>query len=368
MAGLFRDPDFEIAATSAPPAAALLSARSKGPFASDVYRKEERPEQANPLTTLRSELRAEIRAVKIAAGGAATTPSTLVAEVSRMREALEQLAPLAEFARTRSAYLLRDSGIEGAAAAALTRSLRARANGPGSEQERFRSAVAELITVAPTPLETRGRSIIAVVGPTGVGKTTTLAKLATQARMDGKSVTLVSCDTFRVGGVEHLKRYAGLLDVPWAVARTAAQLADLLARAATELVIVDTAGREPDSEAAERLLSAASFAAAPQCHGFTRHVLLCVPAVLRAIDTARIKESFCATDPTGIVVTKIDETDHPSGLVHATFATKLPVALLCAGQRVPADMAPATVDAILDAVTGKPTWQPVGNVVRQVAA
>jgi flagellar biosynthesis protein FlhF len=197
---------------------------------------------------------------------------------------------------------------------------------------------------------------VALVGPTGAGKTTTLAKLAARAKLDGKTATLVTCDTFRVGGIEHLARYADLLGMQTITARDASELAGALARATTDLVLVDTAGREPVVDTAERLLAAASFGAAVECRGLERHVLLCLPASIRATDVARVTKAFSATNPTALAMTKLDETNTPSGLVHAAFCSKLSISVLCAGQRVPEDLAPATMGAVLDAV-----MRPIGR-------
>jgi flagellar biosynthesis protein FlhF len=78
--------------------------------------------------------------------------------------------------------------------------------------------------------------------------------------------------------------------------------------------------------------------------------LLCVPATLRANDAARIVRRYGALAPTSVAITKIDETDAPAGIVHASWASKLPVSVMCFGQRVPEDIAPATVGALVDYV------------------
>jgi flagellar biosynthesis GTPase FlhF len=79
-----------------------------------------------------------------------------------------------------------------------------------------------------------------------------------------------------------------------------------------------------------------------------RHVLLCVPASLRSNDAIRLAKRYAAAAPTGIVVTKIDETDAPAGIVHASWAAKLPISVMCFGQRVPEDIAPAATAALVD--------------------
>jgi flagellar biosynthesis protein FlhF len=350
VSGLLGGVDVEIAA-AAVPATEAGPAAGKGPFASAAYVRSQQPDSRDGLATLRSELRAEIRAMKVALSRTNEPSNELVAEILAMREALAQFAPPAAKGDKASA-VIRARGIEGGAVAAIARSMRATREGSAASlEERFRDAVAEVIGMSAFPLAGEGRTVIAAVGPAGVGKTTTIAKLATMARIGGKTVTLVTCDTFRVGGVEQLRRYADLLGVAFEVARSATELGTIVARAGTNVVLVDTSGREPAADAAERLLAAAPFKAKKEFEGFTRHVLLCVPASIRAVDTARVVKAFSATNPTALAMTKLDETDAPSGLVHAAFSSKLPISVLCAGQRVPEDIAPATTGAVLDALT-----------------
>jgi len=109
-------------------------------------------------------------------------------------------------------------------------------------------------------------------------------------------------------------------------------------------VFVDTSGRRPQPDSAESMLSARYFGD----RGFARHVLLCLPAALRSQDATTIVKTFASLDPTALAVTKLDETSAPSGLVHASTASGLPLSVLCAGQEVPEHVAQATVAAILD--------------------
>jgi flagellar biosynthesis protein FlhF len=192
--------------------------------------------------------------------------------------------------------------------------------------------------------------MIALVGPSGVGKTTTAAKLAAKARMAGKSVTLVACDTYRVGGTAQLSQYAKLMGAECVTAKTSEELRAIIDSSPSDVVIVDTSGRPPTPDGVE-------IAVAPQRKGTprtrSRHVLLCVPASIRANDAARVARRFGTLSPTSIVVTKLDETETPAGLAHAAFAAKLPVSVLCNGQRVPEDIAPATTVAVVDFVAPK---------------
>ncbi len=145
---------------------------------------------------------------------------------------------------------------------------------------------------------------------------------------------IVRVTQIRVRGVEiRPARYGELLGAPVEIARSASDLSGILARATTDLVFVDTSGRSPSPDAPECVLAAGMFRAAAEHRGFARHVLLCVTASIRATDAARVCSAFSQSEPTAIAVTKIDETDSPAGLVHAAFAAKLPLSVVCAGQR-----------------------------------
>jgi flagellar biosynthesis protein FlhF len=206
-----------------------------------------------------------------------------------------------------------------------------------------------MITLGQWPLPPAGeRALIAAVGQSGVGKTTTLAKLATLTKASGRMVALVTCDTFRVGGIEQLRRYATLLDVSFDTAKTAEELENIVDHSDADVVIVDTSGRPPRANSAELLLAEPRFGQSDACGPFARHVLLCVPGACREVDLQGSYKAFCVTTPTALAMTKLDETSLPSGIVHAALATRLPVALTCAGPRVPEDIEPADVERLVD--------------------
>ena len=377
IAGLLGGKEVEVAAAVVDmPEEEPVKARAKvkrpanGVFADDAYIEEERRAPADPLTSLRAELRSEMRAMKVTIGRQSSAPATsassahvlqMAEELAAMRVAVEDLSLPFEAAvgtkkNDRHPSILKNTGIEGYAAAKINRSFR-RAGADDSIEDTFREGLSSVVKFTAWPLADEGPAVIAMVGPTGVGKTTTLAKIAAYALGQGRSVTLVTCDTFRVGGIEQTRRYADLLDVPWVAVRDAGELAEAIAYARTDLVLVDTSGRSPDGAAAESLLSEAAFNDAAAEHGYHRHVLLCMTASVRASDAARIARSFSVADPTAVCVTKIDETDTPSGLVHAPHASRLPLSVLTAGQRVPEDLSPATMGAVFDAFT-RNTRQP----------
>jgi flagellar biosynthesis protein FlhF len=190
------------------------------------------------------------------------------------------------------------------------------------------------------------RTLIACMGPTGAGKTTTLAKLAARARLDlGRSVGVISLDTFRVGAVEQWQRYATLMGIPFQIASDRSSFRRAMAEITADIVLVDTAGRS----------TPASSWALPDClSGITedlaKHALLVLPAWLRASDVTRVAELYQVPAPTEVVITKLDETIEAGGVMHAALPSNIPIAYLCNGPRVPEDIREASVEAVVDAV------------------
>jgi flagellar biosynthesis protein FlhF len=355
IGGILGGTDVEVAAAVLGPATEMHARLSPRPFSPSAYAPA--PEAARPkatmeereiLSSLRAEVHGEMRAMKLALARNTAPHADLAVELVAIREMLDQMTPSNR--GDKLAKLVAARGIEGAAATVVLRAMRAMPEGTASD--RLRATLATLLEVSPWPLSAKGRTLIAAVGPTGVGKTTTLAKLATRAKIDKKSVMLVTCDTFRVGGVEQIKRYASLLDVRHEVARDAKGLAAVIASSESDVILIDTSGRPFRADSAEGLLTPERFASLDGSGGISRHVLLCMPASVRWVDAVRTVKSFAAAKPVAIAVTKTDETDTPSGLVHAALASKLPLSLLCTGPRVPEDIEGATSVGLVERILG----------------
>jgi flagellar biosynthesis protein FlhF len=118
------------------------------------------------------------------------------------------------------------------------------------------------------PREARTRQIVALVGPTGVGKTTTIAKLAAIHALDyNRQVALLSLDTYRIGAIEQLRTYAGIMNLPLHVATTAEEAQEGLELCrACDLVLIDTVGRSQRDEAHLHELHAALAPLQPQVY------------------------------------------------------------------------------------------------------
>jgi len=199
----------------------------------------------------------------------------------------------------------------------------------------------ERMLFAPSGLrETR---VVALVGPTGVGKTTTVAKLAAHAGLvEGRRVALVGMDHYRLGAAEQLERFADLIGVPVRHAWDSASLSQALAELAwADLVLIDTEGRAPSDKAAiGRLASAFESAGEPI------FVHLCLAAATRDAELARTITRLAPLSPVRLTMTKVDEAVDAGGIVAAHVASGLPLAWLTTGQRVPEDIEVASAERL----------------------
>lgn len=187
-------------------------------------------------------------------------------------------------------------------------------------------------------MKKNGTKIMAVVGPTGVGKTTTIAKLAALHALNrGLSVALVTTDNFRVGAVEQLKTYAKIMDLPLEVVSTVPEMQEALAaHADKDLILIDTAGRSPkDSERIEELKGFV------ECHpGIETY--LCVSATTRPRELDEIVAMFGSLPIARLLFTKLDESESYGCIVDTHLKHKLPLSYFTTGQKVPEDIELAT--------------------------
>ena len=173
---------------------------------------------------------------------------------------------------------------------------------------------------------------IALVGPTGVGKTTTLGKLAARAVRQGHDIAIVTIDTYRVAAVEQLRAFADLLNVPMEVALTPQDLRRTLQRHQDrDRVYIDTTGRSPlDRDALQ-----AGCAALP---GQDIARLLCLSAGTRRRDADVVIDAYDRSGIQGVCITKWDETTMPGEALSAVVECGLRLSHVTDGQEVPADI------------------------------
>jgi flagellar biosynthesis protein FlhF len=186
------------------------------------------------------------------------------------------------------------------------------------------------------------------VGPPGVGKTTTIAKLAARERAGGGCrFGMVAADGFRAGAVEQLRAYADIIGAPFRVARTPAELDHALASCRSPM-LVDTAGRAPSESGVRELLQVAA-----RRRGARTHLVLA--ADTSATSARRIFEKYEAASPDRVVITKLDEAESVTSLLSIIVERGLPVSFVTTGQRVPEDLARATPSVLASAMLGEPS-------------
>ena len=183
----------------------------------------------------------------------------------------------------------------------------------------------------------RGRGgpfVLALVGPTGAGKTTAAAKLALHGDMfGGRRVGLVTLDTYRVGALEQIQQYAEVTALPLEVLYDAREIPAALKRLdRCDVVIVDTPGRSPRAADANGQWQALLRALAPQ----ETHLVL--PATMRPDAVASVMAGLQGCRLTHLLPTKVDELPDDRGLVDVAARADLPIRWIGDGQAVPADL------------------------------
>jgi flagellar biosynthesis protein FlhF len=229
---------------------------------------------------------------------------------------------------------------------------------PGLETADSRIARQRLVQLLQSDIQVTGPiqaasgagRVVALVGPTGVGKTTTIAKLAANYRLkEGRRVGLITVDTYRIAAVEQLRTYAEIIDLPMEVVSTPREMRDAVARMKDfDLVLMDTAGRSPRDEVRIRELRTMLAEAEPN----EVHLVLSAAASARSLVAAA--EKFIPVGVTAAIVTKIDEATALGNIVSLARTCKLPFSYLTDGQNVPDDINVAEPRALAQLIMNVP--------------
>ena len=191
--------------------------------------------------------------------------------------------------------------------------------------------------------------VIAFIGPTGVGKTTTLVKLASQyALVHQMKVALLTADTYRIGAVEQLRIYRDIMDIPFEAVNTPEEVGPAIKRYADrDLIFFDTAGRSPQNRRQIQDLKSFLEAAKPtETH-------LCVSATTKNADLLPIVGKFGLVPVNRFLVTKLDETRSHGMLLNLAANFQVPISYLTTGQNVPNDIEVAAPERMAELVLGE---------------
>lgn len=186
--------------------------------------------------------------------------------------------------------------------------------------------------------------VVAVTGPPGAGKTTTLAKLAvTYGLAARRPVALISADHCRIAAADQLRAYAAILGVSFELAETPRALAQALEfHRGKELILIDTPGLAADD--LDQGADLAAFLHSRQ--DIDTHLVL--SASMKSADITRAVERFEIFGPAKLLFTRLDETATLGPVVNEAARTRKPVSFLTAGQQVPEHLEPATKGRIID--------------------
>jgi len=199
--------------------------------------------------------------------------------------------------------------------------------------------------IAVTPGECR---VAALVGPTGVGKTTTIAKLAANFRLKEKrNVGLITVDTYRIAAVEQLRTYADIIDLPMLVVSSPREMREAVKRLGDlDLILMDTAGRSPKDEVKIQELRAFL----QEARADEVHLVLSSVAGGRALQ--QTAEQFAIVGTTALILTKLDEAQGMGHVLPLLRSSGLPLSYLTNGQNVPDDIETAQAGRVAQMVLG----------------
>ncbi|WP_163328088.1 flagellar biosynthesis protein FlhF [Desulfurobacterium thermolithotrophum] len=193
------------------------------------------------------------------------------------------------------------------------------------------------------------KSIIAFVGPTGVGKTTNLFKIASRFVIERDlKVGVITTDTFKVGAVQQARTYASILNIPFFVVTDSKKLKETVSKMENlDVIFIDTVGRSHyDYWRLGEIKAILS--------GINLNVTLLISCNYKTSEAVEIVNRYRTFFPIdSIFFTKIDETSFPGILINIPVLTGLPVSYISTGQRVPEDVKLLTTETIADYILGK---------------
>lgn len=198
------------------------------------------------------------------------------------------------------------------------------------------------------------RKVVFFVGPTGVGKTTTIAKLASDVKIRQNSkVAMITADTYRIAAVEQLNTYANILDVPVSVIYSPGEINEALEDLADyEMIFIDTAGRSHKNEEQRRELLEMIDNVRDSFEDTEVLVFLVLSVTTKYRDMISICDAYKELNDYRLLFTKIDETNSLGNILNIKLYTQEPLSYMTYGQNVPDDIERADVQKLAKSLLG----------------
>ena len=186
--------------------------------------------------------------------------------------------------------------------------------------------------------------VVALIGPTGVGKTTTLAKIAAKFVLEqGARVALITADTYRISAVEQLKTYSDILGLPLEIVYNPEALRNAIEKHKDkQLILIDTAGRSQYNEYQMKELSGLLSIDAD----IEKHLVM--SATTKTSDGVELLENFSICQPDRVIFTKVDETGTHGIILNILHRRKVALSYITNGQSVPDESEPASVERLAE--------------------
>lgn len=205
----------------------------------------------------------------------------------------------------------------------------------------------KIITTGPIRSGNR-KKIVMFIGPTGVGKTTTMAKLgAINSLREGHSVAFVTIDNYRIAATEQLKKYAEIMNIPIYAVNNQKEFKDIVATDKSDIIMVDTSGRSHRNDL--KISEIKSFADSVE---YDCEKILCVSANTKKCDLNDVFRAFDTIHFDSIIITKVDETSYIGNVIDIADKYNKPISYYTNGQEVPNDIVIADPDKIVDMMIG----------------
>lgn len=214
-----------------------------------------------------------------------------------------------------------------------------------SEEIKIKKIIEGMIRISDSEM----KGIVVLAGPTGVGKTTTIAKLAGRlALVEKKKVGLITIDTYRIGAVEQLNTYADIMNIPFKTVFSVKEMENAIdSMKDLDVILIDTTGRSSKNVMQIAELNSFIQKVSPD------NIYLVISSTTKDKDVDSIVEGYKALNFNNVIITKLDETTTYGSILNILESAGKPLSFITVGQNVPEDFKKVTIDEVCKLILGE---------------